>query len=106
MGTTPLPPKGGGGFLTVPEEHKALVKEARELWKTLAPQRANPYLDNRALLLVGRMALEATRWADGLVVLAAIEKRMDSKSSPRWIPEWARELRAQREDRDRAGRCR
>lgn len=111
VGTPPYPPHGGGeGSRStrpprgVPEEHRALIREARSVWEKAARRCANPYVDSAALLLVGRMALEATQWEDGLVILQAIRDRIEPKSSPRRIPEWAREEGAKKrntEHRDR-----
>lgn len=67
-----------------------MASEAYKLWRDLAAERANPYGDHSGCLLAGRMAVDATRWEDGLVILAAIRANMDGKSSPRRIPEWAR----------------
>ena len=102
---SPLPPRGGevSGSRPprgVPEEHRALVKEARAEWEAAARKCANPYVDSAALLLVGRQALEATAWEDGLVILAAIRERMDPKASPRRIPEWAREVGAAKRNKE------
>lgn len=78
-----------------------LASETYALWRDLAAARANPYGDHSGCLLAGRMAVDATNWEDGLVVLAAIRLRMDGKSSPRWIPEWSRELGATRREEAR-----
>lgn len=74
------------------EEAKLLAKEAYALWRELAIERANPYSDHQMSLVAGRMAVDATRWEDGFTILDAIRNRLDAKSSPRWIPEWARDL--------------
>lgn len=97
---TPLP-QGGRSFRYLPEEIRALASEAYALWRDLAVERANPYGDHTGCLLAGRMAVDATRWEDGLVILEAIRQRMDEKSSPRWIPEWARELGGQKREQAR-----
>ena len=73
------------------EEGRALIREARSVWEKFARKCGNPYVDSTALLLVGRMTIEATHWEDGLVILDAIRDRLEPKSSPRRIPEWARE---------------
>lgn len=98
-GTTPTPlRRGTGSFRRLDPELRALAREAYALWRALAVDRANPYGDHTGCLLAGRMAVDATRWEDGLVILAAIRQRMDEKSSPRWIPEWARTLGAERRE--------
>lgn len=97
----PLPPKGEGSklrsFKDLSVEDRALAGAAYDLWRDLAVQRANPYGDHTGCLLAGRMAINATRWADGFVILDAIRGRMDEKSSPRWIPEWSREFDAEKQ---------
>jgi hypothetical protein len=93
---TPLPQRGGRSFRGLDEEGRELASQAYALWRDLAVERGNAYGDHRMCLFAGRQAVEATRWEDGLVVLAAIRQRMDRESSPRWIPEWARELGGQR----------
>lgn len=80
----------GARWPSITKEHLALVREARTVWERAARSVGNPYVDNSALLLVGRQVIEATRCEDGLVILAAIRERIDPKSSPRRIPEWAR----------------
>lgn len=95
---TPLPQRGARSFRTLDPEGRELAKEAYALWRDLAAARANPYGDHSGCLLAGRMAVDATRWEDGLVILAAIRQRMDEKSSPRWIPEWARSAGAARRE--------
>lgn len=101
-GTNPLPPtRGMGAFRRLPEELRRLASEAYVLWRDLAKARANPYGDHSACLLAGRMAVDASNWEDGLVVLDAIRRRMDEKSSPRRIPEWARELGATKREQAR-----
>lgn len=87
---TPYPQGGMGSFRRLPKELRQLASEAYSLWRELAVARANPYSDHSACLLAGRMAVDATLWEDGLVILEAIRSRMDEKSSPRRIPEWAR----------------
>ena len=79
-------------------ELRRLASEAYALWRDLAAKRGNPYGDHEYCLRAGRQAVDATRWEDGLVVLAAIERFMDTKSSPVRIPEWARELGAERRE--------
>ena len=86
----PLPPKGGARFRGLSGDARKLASEAYALWRELAVKLANPYSDHTAGLLAGRMAVDAMLWEDGLVILAAIKARMDEKSSPRRIPEWAR----------------
>lgn len=85
----------------LPAELRRLSSEAYSLWRKLAAERANPYGDHSACLLAGRMAVDATAWEDGLVVLDAIRVFMDEKSSPRRIPEWSRDLGAQKRARYR-----
>lgn len=97
----PTPRGAGSSFRRLPEELRALASEAYALWRDLARERANPYGDHTGCLLAGRMAVDATRWEDGLVILAAIVERMDEKSSPRWIPEWSRELGGSRREEAR-----
>ena len=90
LGTPPTPARRGR-VLGVNEEGRALIREARSVWEKFARKCGNPYVDSTALLLVGRMTIEATHWEDGLVILDAIRDRLEPKSSPRRIPEWARE---------------
>ena len=105
MGNPPTPrPAGGRAWRGYLPEQKALAREAYALWRDLARERANPYGDHSGCLLAGRMAIEATRWEDGFVILDAIKDRMDSKSSPRWIPEWAREKGAQKRELENLAR--
>jgi hypothetical protein len=65
-------------------------KEAERVWHEAARGSGNPYTDRPALRAVHDQAIEAARFADEQLVLAAIRERMDEKSSPRRIPEWAR----------------
>jgi hypothetical protein len=89
VGTTPTP-KGDRSFRGYPEEVRALASEAYHLWRELAADIANPYSDHTSGLLAGRMAVDASKWEDGLVILDSIRVHMNPKSSPRRIPEWAR----------------
>lgn len=101
-GTTPTPlSRGKGSFRRLPPEMRALASEAYALWRDLARERSNPYGDHTGCLLAGRMAVDATLWEDGLVILEAIRQRMDEKSSPRWIAEWARTLGASKREEAR-----
>lgn len=77
-------------FRRYDEEGRQLASEAYHLWRELAEKRGNPYSDHEYGLRAGRLAVDATRWEDGLVILEAIRKHMDEKSSPIRIPEWAR----------------
>lgn len=108
IGTTPLPPASGGrglrSFKDYDEEARALAGDAYDLWRELAVKRANPYGDHSGCLLAGRMAVDASLWADGFVVLDAIRQRMDHKSSPRRIPEWAREAQADKSNEEHRAR--
>lgn len=105
-GTTPTPLPRGRSFRGLSPEARALASEAYALWGQLARERSNPYGDHTGCLLAGRMAVDATRWEDGLVILAAIRERMDEKSSPRWIPEWARIAGAGKREEDHHTRLR
>lgn len=94
----PTPAVRGRAFRGLPYEMRALASEAYALWGQIAKERANPYSDHQGCLLAGRMAIDASAWEDGFVILDAIRERMDEKSSPRWIPEWSRDLGARRRE--------
>ena len=74
----------------VRREEQRFGKLAEEVWLETAPKVGSPYTDRLALRTVHHQAIAALRWADERQILAAIRRRMDGKSSPRRIPEWAR----------------
>jgi hypothetical protein len=78
------------GFRRLDADGKRLASETYRLWRQLAPKRGNPYGDHQYGLRAGYEAVEASRYEDGLVILAAIRKHMDAKAVPARIAEWAR----------------
>lgn len=74
----------------IEREQHAFGREAERIWLEVAEKCGSPYTDRAALRQVHDQAISATRWATEAQVLSAIRRRMDIKSSPRRLPEWAR----------------
>ncbi len=72
------------------EQHR-FGKIAEDVWLERAPKVGSPYTDRAALRMVHHQAVAALQWASETQILAAIRRRMDPKSTPRRIPEWARQ---------------
>lgn len=91
----------------VAREQKAWAKEVAGVWASVADQRGSPYTDSAALKMVREQVVAALRWATEAQVVAAIRARLERDSSPRRIPEWARERAAdEREEAERQRKMR
>jgi hypothetical protein len=74
----------------IEREQHLFGRDAERTWLEAAEKVGSPYTDRAALRQVHEQAINATRWATEAQVLSAIRRRLDIKSSPRRIPEWAR----------------
>jgi len=90
----------------IEREQHLFGRDAEKVWTETAERVGSPYTDRAALRTVHEQAISATRWASETQVLAAIRRRMDSKSSPRRIPEWARLEAGDELQREHAARLR
>lgn len=82
----------------------AFAAEAEAVWLAAAEKCNNPYTDRPSKRGVHDQAIAATRWASETQVLHAIAQRMDYESSPRRIPEWARQQAADDDLREHEAR--
>jgi hypothetical protein len=89
----------------IEREQHAFGREAERVWLETAEKRGSSYTDRAALRIVHELAIKATRWASEAQVLAAIRRRLDVKSTPRRIPEWARLEQGDDAQREHAARA-
>lgn len=87
------------------EQHR-FGKAAEDVWRAAAAKAGSPYVTRGHLRQVHELAIGALRWATEAQVLAAIARRLDAKSAPVRIPEWARLEAADAEQRAHADRMR
>lgn len=81
------------------EQHR-FGKEAEQVWTAAARKAGSPYITRGHLRQVHELAIEATRVASEGQVLSAIRRRLEAKSAPVRIPEWARLEQADDEQRE------
>lgn len=87
------------------EQHR-FGKAAEDVWRAAAEKAGSPYVTRGHLRQVHELAIGALRWATEAQILAAIARRLDAKSAPVRIPEWARLEAADAEQRAHADRMR